>query len=159
MITLVFTRRSGSALSWFIRAATMCFPKYTIDSGWSHVAILVGEGEDTIIDSVMGKGVRMRTLRSLISTEGVEHEVRYLKTLDDPAEGWLIEQIGKRYDYSALWAFLVPSWIPWRRQWQESDCWFCAELAAAWAAKHGAHMPRNPRFMSPNDLAALCVKH
>lgn len=154
-IRLVFTRRP-TLYSWLIRASTQ-YPfmtKFDTALGWSHVAVVLNDGHH-IIDSVIGKGVRLRTLQSLIEVEGTQHIYGWLETPSTPNEGWLFDQIGKGYDTSALPAFLVPDWIKFRRNWQERDKWFCSELAASWALNAGHRLPEMPRFVSPNDLALL----
>jgi uncharacterized protein YycO len=39
---------------------------------------------------------------------------------------FLLEQIGKDYDSTALWGFLF--W----RDWSQEDAWYCSELLAKW---------------------------
>ena len=43
---------------------------------------------------------------------------------DHLARRWLLDQLGKPYDWSAIW-----SWFG-SRDWQEEDSWFCSELVA-----------------------------
>lgn len=151
-IRLVFTA-ADTAGSWAIRAATRR-KHLKPDTGFSHVGVVVGDSFDLVIDSTMGHGVRLRPLSSLLHGSTRAYFTA-LQVPREPAEGWLFDQIGKGYDYSALWAFVAPEWVAARRNWQKRDQWFCAEMAAAYALANGAKLPELPGFVSPNDLAIM----
>jgi len=98
---------------WLIRLFTF--------STWNHVAI---EIDGVIYDAMAGKGVR------LMSAWGFEH--RWDKAVSVPvtvqdkqaAMEFLSSQLGKPYDWMALFA------MPFRTTWQSPHRWFCSELAA-----------------------------
>lgn len=114
-VRVVFTR-SWLPGSWLIRALTW--------SRWSHCALIVG---DEVIEAAMGAGVRRRPLAGLIAASSA-HSIVDLPVQDAAA---LIRaarsQIGKPYDWPAVAGLIL------RRNWQETDAWFCSELIA-WAA-------------------------
>lgn len=68
----------------------------------------------------------------------VEQKAVYLAFLDD--------QVGKPYDYKAIWAFLF------NRNWRETDSWICSELAAA-AAERASIVP--PLFLAANKITPV----
>lgn len=113
-IQLLFTTTRWPA-SWLIRAGTW--------STWSHVALVDG---DQVIESVMGHGVRRVPLYSAIRRSS-RHALVSLPARN-PALiiAAAAEQIGKPYDYTAIFGLGL------HRDWQEDDAWFCSELVA-WA--------------------------
>ena len=69
---------------------------------------------------------------------------------------WLLAQVGKPYDKTAIAAFAAG------RDWQEPDSWFCSELAAAslihcgyfqWPLVVGANK------ITPDDLVLVLSSH
>lgn len=100
-------------------------------SQWSHVAIQLDDGR---VFEAIGSGVRCTTLEDCISRMS-NHTFVYLDKVDDIkriyAECWIIEQIGKKYDWGALFGFLF------KRNFQSPNKWFCSELAAEFCKKLG----------------------
>ena len=106
--------------SWIIRFFTF--------SKFSHTAIKVSE--DLIIDSTLPTGVR-----SITANEFAKHYPNYLELdiavpNEDAARDFLLYQVGKPYDWTALLGMVL------QRKWEEEDSWFCSELLEA-AAKAG----------------------
>ena len=100
--------------SWIIRKLTF--------SKWSHVAIVDG---DTVIEAVWPR-VRQTSLQHLIETHR-DHEFAEVRVDDEAAAlAFARAQIGKRYDWRALFGLTTPT-----RDWERPDQWDCAELAAA----------------------------
>lgn len=67
---------------------------------------------------------------------------------------WLIDQIGKPYDYFGLIGFL------WRREYQNDNKWFCSELAAE-ALKQGGVASFNFNILkswqvTPREFLTIC---
>lgn len=116
-------------------------------SAWSHVAIVDG---DHIIDSMKGEGVRRRTRASFDAA--FPHQVVVEVPCADDAAGiaFALAQLGKGYDFSALWGFLLPG-----RDWDDADSWFCSELAAAALRAAGFTITGQPSRITPGRLREL----
>lgn len=105
---------SRKPLAFLIRAVTW--------SQFSHVAIIDG---DEVIEAAWPR-VRRSKLLDVLKTHPV-YRIAHFNTPDDVAVlDAARSQIGKPYDATALIGLLF------RRDWQESDRWFCSELVA-WA--------------------------
>lgn len=110
---IVFARRPTLG-SWLIRIGTW--------SQWSHCAVIDG---DTVIDATWPHGVR-RTLLADWVIRYADNEVANIQLPhEDAATGFLVRQIGRRYDWTALVGFFF------RRGWKDEDRWFCSELVEA----------------------------
>ena len=113
--------KGTSALSRLIRWRTW--------SEYSHAAWVFPDG--SVIEAWKG-GVTHAP--SILAGHVPDTEV-HLFTLDLTADqrwaiqDFLIAQIGKPYDYTAILGLGL------RRDWQEEDAWFCSELVA-WAFQH-----------------------
>lgn len=108
---LIFTRHRTPA-SVAICAATA--------SIWSHVAC---EINGVTYEVKAATGVRQTT--HAIAVDGASAVGIARVDCDDfLARRWLLAQIGKPYDWTAIW-----SWFG-SRDWQDEDSWFCSELAA-----------------------------
>ncbi len=62
--------------------------------------------------------------------------------------GYLRRQIGKPYDHTAIWGFVL------NRNWRESDSWICSELQAA-ALEHAGLVPN--LYLSANKMTPVAV--
>lgn len=138
-VKIIFSTRTNP-VSWFIRLVTW--------SDWSHAGIIDG---DDVIESTMTNGVIRRSLESF---KGVASKwcIAEMKVAD--AEKFMAfskEQIGKDYDFSAIFGILL------HRDWQEDDSWFCFELIAAAAVESGyfAYHPEAISRITGNDLFDL----
>lgn len=110
---------TNSPFSWLIRMITW--------SRWSHVSIVDG---DTIIQAHALHGVVRSSLAEAIDTAKRVQLVRLPASNPAAVIAAAASQIGKPYDWTALFGFLV------RRDWQADDSWFCSELVA-WAFDKG----------------------
>lgn len=116
-------------------------------SQFCHVGILC---DKTVIDSrYLSKGVRETSLEEFYKL----YKVVMVKELAVPAQPVIDAartQIGKPYDWTAVLG------IPFRRNWQEDDSWFCSELVA-WAAKQVGSPIINKDLwrVTPQDLWQL----
>lgn len=111
----VIYARGGKLTSWLIRLFTW--------SQWSHVAVVTESGGH-VIESVGGRGV--------IYTPITEFRARY-KTYQEAelpvasavdAYKLLHAELAKPYDMTAIYSMIL------RRDWDETDSWFCSELVA-----------------------------
>lgn len=95
-------------------------------SKYSHAAILVDEESSTIIESWQGAGVRSKKI-----TDWRDIEVFNVDLQGEHKEAavlmFLIDQVGKHYDYSGVIRFVS------RRKPPRADNqkWFCSELVFA----------------------------
>lgn len=118
---VLVTRQAGLG-SWLIRLFTW--------SPWSHCAVVDG---DEVIDSTLAHGVAVRPLLEFMRAYD-EIELLEVDVQDEAAAlAWLRAQVGKPYDWSALFGFLM------RRDWAEPDRWFCSELVEATIVAGGRH--------------------
>ena len=116
--------RGNTIGSWLLRTVMW--------SKWSHAAILDG---GCVTDSTLLQGgVRWHIVDEFF-THYPSYELREIEVDEPAARAWLAEQVGKRYDWTALLSWVV------RRDWQEDDSWFCSELCEAMISKFG-----KPRF-------------
>lgn len=100
--------------SWIIRKLTF--------SRWSHVAIVDG---GTVIEAVWPR-VRRVPLSRVIEMHR-DHEFAEIDVeLESVALSFAGSQIGKRYDWRALFGLITPT-----RDWERTEQWDCAELVAA----------------------------
>lgn len=108
---LIFTRHNTPA-SLAICAATA--------SIWSHVGCQIG---DSVFEAKAATGVQQTSYAEAIYGASRIGLAR-VDCNDDLARRWLLAQLGKPYDWTAVW-----SWFG-SRDWQDEDSWFCSELAA-----------------------------
>ncbi len=120
---LILCTHSGFG-AWFLRLVMW--------SRWSHAAILDG---GTVTDTTFWQGGVKQTQADEFFKHYTTYELRDIAVDEPAARAWLLQQVGKGYDVSALL-----SWV-FRRDWQEDDRWFCSELAEAVITKFGT-----PRF-------------
>lgn len=131
---IIFCRGTG-IIPAIIRMATF--------SRWAHVAI---EVDGMIYDSSMEDGVRCWAPSDFYS--------KYPITYTAPFHGnsikvvnFLLEQLGKRYDWGAVIG------MPFRSSWQHPDKWFCSELAAAAVEASGFRQYRpDAHRITPRDM-------
>lgn len=112
-VRVVFTRKHALG-SILLRAALW--------SPWSHCAIIDG---DEVIEAAAFHGVRARPLEDMLN-EASKFAILTLPGDEAAVVAAARSQIGKPYDWPGVLG------IGFRRNWQESDAWFCSELVA-WA--------------------------
>ncbi len=113
-VTIVYSN-SSKILSKLIQIVTW--------SKWSHVAMLTEDGKNVI--EAVGHGVREIPLKDF-----VKDKRRYtFQTYNVNSKSTVIEfarsQIGKKYDFSALFGIFF------KRDWEKNNRWFCSELVTA----------------------------
>lgn len=136
MVKLVFSD-GGTIVSGLIKVVTW--------SDWSHVSILLPD--NMIFDSTMlHGGVRLRTYDQLLKEEK-RVLVREFPMLSQKTIDMALTQRDKPYDLTAILG------LPFRRNWEEDDSWFCSELVA-WAAKAAGEPLVNKEGwrITPQDL-------
>lgn len=125
-------------------------------SDWCHVDILFDDG--TLIGAT-GNGVQRMSLDDRLnrSTHPIyQYRIDEIKLDESKARSFAEAQLGKPYDYSAVFAFAVP----WRTHWADDSKWFCSELVAATINASGTLIAREtlsrvtPAFL---DISPLLV--
>lgn len=116
-ILIARNNRLGSLL---IRAVTL--------SRWSHAAIFL---DGVVIDSTLRTGVRSITYAEFARHYPTHVVIDVPLPDEDNAIRFLASQVGKPYDWTALFGIVL------QRNWQEPDAWFCSELVEAALSKGG----------------------
>lgn len=136
MVRLVFSD-GGTVISGLIKVVTW--------SDWSHVSILTPD--NMVIDSTMlHGGVKVRPYTELVKEEK-RVLVREFPMLSQKTIEFAMTQRDKPYDFTAVLG------LPFRRDWEEDDRWFCSELIA-WAAKQAGEplVNKDSWRITPQDL-------
>lgn len=138
---LIFARRRtlGSVLiRWFTWSA------------WSHVAVTF-DGH-TIIDATLKHGgVKLHGWREFMDEYPDRMLVNVALPDEEAAHAWLLAQLGKRYDWTALVGLVMRS-----RRWADPSAWFCSELVAAAIAAGGLPLfSEEVARITPRDLALI----
>lgn len=110
---LVFARshRPGSLL---IRLGTF--------SNWSHVGVVTDLG---VIETTFPKGVHVTPWREFVDRHSAIEEIEVALPDEAAARRFLISQLGKKYDWTAIVGFVF------REPWARAGRWFCSELVEA----------------------------
>jgi uncharacterized protein YycO len=112
-------------------------------SRWSHVSCVI---DDQAWESRASTGVIEMPAHRAYSVNGPA-AVAVVVCDSAKARAFLQAQVGKPYDYTALFGIFA------KRDWQEPDSWFCSELAAAAALAGGEMLVRKPlNRITPEDL-------
>ena len=120
-ITVLFTRRRWSLVSWLIRWA---MPRSRFAFALSSHAIVV-DGDDCY-EATMLTGVRKAPKKVALKGQIVVKETHYQVPDAKAGIAWANEQLGRPYDFKGAFGLaLSPD-----RGWAEDDCWFCYEFAA-----------------------------
>lgn len=136
MALLRFTRGVGIAGA-IVRFATW--------SDFGHVGFKLDDG--TVLDSCPEIGVSIRDAEDDETTEYWSIAAPK-KTISDAVE-WAKEQVGKGYDWSAIYGMTL------RRDWHSDSSWFSSEIVAAAFDNAGWPLIRDSsRFdrITPRDL-------
>lgn len=100
-------------------------------SSWAHVAPIIGDEADTIIDATFTFGVSRRSLSQLLA-DSSKYEVKHVECPDPKAAyDFARAQLGKPYDTLGVLG------IGLHRDWQRPSAWFCSELFEAMLAAGG----------------------
>jgi uncharacterized protein YycO len=125
------------AIRWWTRAP------------YSHAA---WEREGGNLIEAWTHGVRMVASYNTDHTPGTEvewYEVEAMREHKDAVERFLMAQLGKKYDFKAVFGFV------WHKDSNDPDRWMCSELIAeAFRQAHAPLLLRAPSFkVSPAILA------
>ena len=134
--------KSNTIGGWAIRFFTW--------SEWNHVAI---EIDDIVYDATLDGGVTSNTISHFKNRWG-RTEVFEIDLPDvDQTRDFLLQQIGKSYDISAIFGFMF------RRDWDSQDRWFCSELVFIALSKGGVNFSqwllKKSNRITPRDLKLL----
>ena len=111
-------------------------------SKWHHVGAVMPDGK-TVIESRFHGGVVTTDIDDFKSRYK-EYRVAYLPVLDRRDHfSFLRSQLGKNYDKTAIISLAL------RRDWQETDSWFCSELIAK---ASGIYRHDSIKRITPEDL-------
>ena len=112
-------------------------------SKWSHVAI---EYNGVVIDSTSVGGVAESSLKRFMATHKSIHMEELTGVDEEAVWRFLKSQVGKKYDFRAIFAF------PFRESWDEDDQWFCTEILAAAIIKGGRKLKIKSKRITPKGL-------
>lgn len=132
-LTIIFGR-NHLPFSWLIRVFTW--------SSWSHCGVVVADGK-YVIEATATKGVVMTPINDFIKRYN-DHQFATIHCDNtNTAYDRLANQIGKKYDFSAVFGILF------RTGWNQSSKWFCSELVA-----YAANTYRRDRTgrITPEDI-------
>ena len=115
-------------------------------SKWSHVAI---EFNGVVIDSTSVNGVAVSSYKRFAATHKSIHMEELTGVNEEAVWRFLKSQIGKKYDFRAIFSF------PFRRSWQRNSKWFCSELAAEALIMGGRNLKIKSSRVTPRDLWAM----
>ena len=124
-LTFQFVRASGlagSLIGWFGGGP-----------GVSHVDIVLKDGR--LLGARMDGGVQIREASYLEGCEVLQVKVPCGPAWASIAYSFLAEQVGKPYDFTAIWAFVLG------HNWRDPKSWMCSELGAAVLERAGIVNP------------------
>ena len=114
-------------------------------SKYSHVAY-VDPLSGLIIEAAGGIGVRVVTHSEFIQKYPKWHTATMFVPDAQYTRQFMISQLGKPYDHSAIFGYLFS------QNWNRKDAWTCTELIAA---ASGMHRSRTLFRVSPHDLFSI----
>ena len=121
-------------------------------SEYSHCGFI---SKNNMVIEAKFSGVQSNKLSKVIS--GSSKSIIYELDLEDEqkAENFLLLQIGKDYDISALFGIFL------HRDWQKDDKWFCSELLAKSIIESGSPFIPSKYLnrITPQDLLFICQAH
>lgn len=91
-------------------------------SKWSHTAVMFDHL--TVIDVTYRTGVRRITYEEFKSEYSDIYEVDVFLPNEAAALSFALNQLGKKYDYTAILGILFRN-----RRWESDENWFCSELS------------------------------
>lgn len=140
----IFYSRSNDIVSNLIRLFTW--------SEYSHVGFVL-PGGNLILDTMFSTGgVEIRSMAEL-KAQATDVFIITYPHLSEKALDIARTQVGKPYDWTAICG------IPFRRNWQEDDSWFCSELVAWSCEQAGTPMVNQKAWrVTPQDLLEAAVK-
>lgn len=118
---------------------------------WSHGIVHVSD--EKIIDSTfVHGGVRERHVLRALSGASSVLQVHAPLDSEHAAKEWLYAQIGKGYDWRAIWG-----WITLSREWHDEFAWFCFELIAGQIEAGSSYRFANRNRVTGADLIAAAA--
>jgi uncharacterized protein YycO len=111
---LIFAR-SHHPISLAIRAWTR--------SRFSHVAAIMPCGT-MVVEAIGGDGVVLTPMSEFKSRYTYTEEAVLHCENEGAAYSFMLSQLGKPYDWLAIWAYVIP------RRWDDPHKWICSELIA-----------------------------
>lgn len=112
-----------------------------IDGGkHSHVGILTNNAS-IVTHATMAKGVIRQPLDVFVKLFPEHEIVSFTAPCEQQGEDWILQQVGKPYDFLALWKFIFPC-----IELGEADKWYCSELAMATMMMSGIEIPQADAF-------------
>jgi len=136
MLTLQFSTTNGAG-SRLIRFFTW--------SDFSHVDLVLANQD--LLGARMSGGVRIRKGTERTFSKVAQFGVHVPATIEEQVIAFLFGQIGKPYDWGAIFGLVF------RRNWQKTDSWFCSELIAAAFQQAGFPLLRETlNRITPRDL-------
>lgn len=111
----VIYARGNKLTSWLIRLFTW--------SKWSHIAVVTADKRH-VIESVGGDGVVLTPINDFKSRYMTYQQAELPVVSRIDAFKLLRAELGKPYDMTAIYSMIL------RRDWDETDSWFCSELVA-----------------------------
>ncbi len=134
--------------SWIIKLFTF--------SKWNHCGVLFDEEDKdlddcVVIDSTLATGVRSMTYKDFKKVYSRIEVIDSGAPDDNAGRRFAIEQIGKKYDWTALAGLVFQ-----KRKWEDPDRWFCSELAEAIRVSAGRRVFRSDlSSVLPRDIYAV----
>jgi len=121
-------------------------------SNYSHVDIITPDGHRTGARTdhpvASRAGVQQRPIDYAVFTRDKRLIIPCSATQADYAYDWLLDQLGKPYDRTGLFASFMLD----RPQWRDERSWWCSELGTVFVEKAGFPPCQTPaNRMSPND--------
>lgn len=126
---------------------------------WSHTAdVLTAGGHADTVEALASRGGVVRsTVVDLTQHRASAHICLSREVSSDIAaarDAWLLDQVGIGYDWAGA---ILAGWAQWR-EWNRPDLWFCSELSAASAARHGLlNMSPYVRGVMPTQCVDLLL--
>ena len=121
-------------------------------SKYSHIGVMLHDG--SVVEAWQGTGVRQIENAFIGHADNTLIDVFDIHAdFDEPATTkYLLEQIGKKYDYKSVWRFLS------RRNAPDNESLFCSELAELALIAGGLRLLNgNPSEHSPRDTLLSTV--
>jgi len=116
---------------------------------FSHVDAVLSDG--SLLGARLDGGVSVRPPYYDHWSRRVVFSLPTTAQQDEQWRNFLVDQLGKPYDKTAIWGFATG------RDWREDDSWFCSELAAAALEMAGGcpvlYTPANK--ITPSGLATV----
>jgi len=100
------------------RIGSLLIRLFTVGN-WSHVGILTPHG---VVETTWPRGVHLTPLKEFNARNSTTEVVDIGVPDELAAVRWLIAQLGKGYDWSAILGFMF------RESWARPNRWFCSEL-------------------------------